>query len=72
MQENFLVQNGAPQGTLLILRYEKRGRKLGGGQQTWEIHGKGVGGNGWREANIWGTVSVRIKRVTLPNPNITG
>ena len=36
------------------------------------IHGKGVGGNGWREANIWGTVSVRIKQVTLPNPNITG
>ena len=36
------------------------------------IQGKDVGGNGWREANIWGTASVRIKWVTLLNPNITG
>lgn len=36
------------------------------------IQGKDVGGNGWREVNIWGTASVRIKWVTLLNPNITG
>lgn len=36
------------------------------------IQGKDVGGNVWREANIWGTASVRIKWVTLLNPNITG